>query len=90
MAVTRTTACLDSESVVTPSTEPPCGSHFYWFPAKSPIRSREPAPSGTPGALRAAWIPTSGSRPVPRRARLAGRRPQRSPSALHAWDEPHA
>ena len=74
----------------TPRTGPLPGRRIRRRPSRCPIRPCGPGSSGTPAALTAASIPTSGSRPVRKQARPATRRPRRSPSASPALYAPSA
>ena len=58
--------------------------------SRGPIMPCGPGSSGTPAALTAASIPTSGSRPVRKQARPATRRPRRLASASPALYAPSA
>jgi hypothetical protein len=68
----------------TPRTGPLAGRRIRRRPSRCLIRPCGPGSSGTPAALTAASIPTSGSRPVRKQARPATRRPRRLPSASPA------
>src|SRR5579864_3918870 len=65
-------------------------SRFPIRPSRFPIRPCGPRSPGTPAALTAPSIPTSGSRSVRKQARPAVRRPRRSPSASPVLYAPSA
>jgi len=74
----------------TPGTGPLPGRRIRRRPSRCPIRPCGPGSSGTPVALTAASIPTSGFRPVRKQTGPATRRPRRSPSASPALYAPSA